>query len=403
MAKILYVTAVTGNYPDGQKINKALVTYDCALSADVSADCFTVEDRTITGVQVENDTVALLLDNVREKAAGLVPKPKPPKRPAGQPGEKKMGGPPRDMPPTKLLPIQVTVTQTAAIRAADGSEVPADGAAHVSDRTVEPIVEDFVQAEFRGIPYNLYSPKNPEEGKLYPLVMFIHDAGPCGPDPKITLAQGHGAISFATPEWQAEHPCFVLAPQIDRHVHLTNDDSTCSKELYDIKDMVDYIVANNPVDSSRVYATGQSMGCMASCQMNILWPDFFAASLLVAGQWDAQRMADAYDGNKYWILVSEHDAKAFPGMNAVTEAIEAKGVEIARYRWDGKAGPAKLSELARQAVAENPSVNVRYTVFNDSSVVPEGEEDGPGSNHVNTWPVVYPIAGVREWLFSHSK
>ena len=400
MAKILYVTAVTGNYPHGQFINKALVTYDCALSADVSADCFAVEGRTITGVQVENDTVVLLLDNVREQAASLFP-PMPP-RPKPKPGEK-IGGPPRNMPPTKLLPIQVTVTQTAVICAADGSEIVADGVVYVSDRTIEPIVDEFAQGLFHEIPYNLYVPKNMKEGEKYPLVMFIHDAGPCGPDPKITLAQGHGAISFATPEWQAEHPCFVLAPQIDRHVHLTNDDSTCSKEIYDIKAMVDYIVESNPIDSKRIYTTGQSMGCMASCEMNVLFPDFFAASLLVAGQWSAERVANAYNGNKYWILVSEHDAKAFPGMNAVTDAIEAKGVEIARYRWDGKAGAEKLTELARQAVAENPGVNVRYTVFNDSTVVPEWEDDNPGSNHVNTWPVVYPVDGLREWLFSHSK
>ena len=400
MAKILHVTAATGNYPRGQFINKALVTYDCAPAADVSADCFAVEGRTITGVQVDGNTVALLLDNIREQAASLFP-PMPP-RPKPKPGEKP-AGPPRNMPPTKLLPIQVTVTQTAAIRAADGSEIPADGTAHVSDRTEEPIVEEFVQGEFNGIPYNLYSPKNVEEGKLYPLVMFIHDAGPCGPDPKITLAQGCGAIGFASPEWQAEHPCFVLAPQIDRHVHLTNDDSTCSKEIYDIKALVDYIAQLNPIDPKRLYTTGQSMGCMASCELNVLYPDFFAASLLVAGQWSAERVANAYNGNKYWILVSEHDAKAFPGMNAVTEAIEAKGVEIARYRWDGKADPEALTKLARDAMMENKDVNVRYTVFNDSTVVPEWEDDNPGSNHVNTWPVAYSITGLKEWLFSQSK
>lgn len=399
MAKIMYVTACTGNYPDGQKINKALVTYDCALSVDVTADCFAVEGRTITGIEVDGNTVALLLDNVREQAASLFP-PMPP-RPKPKPGEK-IGGPPRNMPPTKLLPVQVTVTQTLVIKAADDTEIAPDGVSYVSDRTHEPVVEEFIQSVFHDIPYNLYVPKNMEAGKKYPLVMFIHDAGPCGPDPKITLAQGHGAISFATPEWQAEHPCFVLAPQIDRHIHLTNDDSTCSKEIYDIKELVDYIAQNNPIDTKRIYTTGQSMGCMASCELNILYPDLFAASLLVAGQWSAERVANAYNGNKYWILVSEHDAKAFPGMNAVTDAMEAKGVEIARYRWDGRLSSQELTELARKAVIEK-NVNVRYTVFNDSTVVPEWDDDNPGSNHVNTWPVVYPIDGLREWLFSQSR
>ena len=402
MANILNVTAVTGNYPDGQKINKALVTYDCAVSADVTADSFAVEGRTITGVQVDGSTVTLLLDNIREETAALVPKPKPPKRPDSKPGEKKMGGPPRNMPPTVLRPVQVTATQTNPIAAADGSEIAPDGAAHVSDRMVEPIVEEFTQGEYSGIPYNLYTPKNLEEGKEYPLVMFIHDAGPCGPDPKITLAQGYGAIGFAEPEWQKEHPCFVLAPQIDRSIHLTNDDFTCSPELEDIKALLDHIVESNPVDRKRIYTTGQSMGCMASCELNIRYPDFFAASLLVAGQWSPERMAETYNGNKYWILVSEHDAKAFPGMNAVTEALEGVGVKVARYRWYGDAGAEQLTQLARDAVATE-SADVRYTVFNGSSVVPEWDNGGPGGNHVNTWPVVYPIVGLKEWLFAQSK
>ena len=399
MGKILHVTACTGNYPDGQKINKAVVAYDCDLGMNVTADCFAVEGRTITDVHVEQNTVALLLDNVREQAASLFP-PMPP-RPKPKPGEK-IGGPPRDLPPTKLLPIQVSVAQVGEILDAAGDVIAPDGVAHMSEFIKEPIVEEFVQAEFAGIPYNLYSPKNMEDGKEYPLVMFIHDAGPCGPDPKITLAQGSGAIGFASPEWQKEHPCFVLAPQIDRSVHLTNDDFTCSKEIYDIKTLLDYVVDTNPVDKNRIYTTGQSMGCMASCELNILYPDLFAASLLVAGQWSPERMAQTYNGNKYWILVSEHDAKAFPGMNAVTDALEGVGVEVARYHWDGKAGGEELTELAHKVVVER-NVNVRYTVFNDSSVVPEWEDDNPGTNHVNTWPVAYGITGLKEWLFSQSK
>ena len=40
MARIINVTAVTGNYPDGQKIDRALVTYDCRLNANVPAAAF---------------------------------------------------------------------------------------------------------------------------------------------------------------------------------------------------------------------------------------------------------------------------------------------------------------------------------------------------------------------------
>ena len=392
MAQIIHVTAGTGNYPNGQKIDRAAVEYDCPLCPAVDPGCFAVEGRTVTGAQVEGNSVTLRLDP-EERAAKLVEEPehKPPK-----PGQKM--GPPINMPPTKRRAVQVTVKQLAPIRAADGSEIPTDGVTHASDRTSEPVVEDFAQGEYAGIRYNLYTPKNVEPGRQYPLVMFIHDAGPCGAEPKLTLSQGLGAVGFAAPAWQKEHPCFVLAPQIDRGIHLTNDDFTCSREMDDIKALLDHIVERNPVDRARIYTTGQSMGCMASCELNIRYPDLFAASLLVAGQWDPERMAQSCSQNQFWILVSEHDRKAFPGMNAVTEALERGGAAVARYRWDGAAEPEQLTQCARNAMMDK--ANVRYTVFDGSSVVPEGEDDGPGSNHVNTWRVAYTIDGLKEWLFS---
>lgn len=395
MAQIIHITAGTGNYPDGQKIDRAVLEYDRPLCPDLAAGCFAVEGRTVTGAQVQGNTVTLLLDP-EEEAAGLLPKPKrkPPK-----PGQKM--GPPVDMPPTTRRPVQVTVTQRAPIRDADGNEIAPDGVPHESDRTSEPVVETFAQGEYAGIRYNLYTPENMQPGKQYPLVLFIHDAGPCGPDPKITLSQGLGAVGFADPAWQKEHPCFVLAPQIDRGAPLTNDDFTCSGELDDVKALLDHIVETHPVDRDRIYTTGQSMGCMASCELNIRYPDLFAASLLVAGQWSPERMAQSCSQNQFWILVSEHDRKAFPGMNAVTEAMERAGAAVARCRWDGAADPEQLTRHARSAMIDK--ANVRYTVFEGSSVVPPGEDDGPGSNHVNTWRVAYTIDGLKEWLFSCSK
>ena len=395
MSHLTHVTAVTGNYPDGQKIDRAVLTYDHPLSGEIKADCFAVEGRTITAVQVQGDTVTLHLDP-REQAAGLLqlPEPEPP-----IPGQKPL--PPIFMPPVRRRAVQVTVKQCCAIRDADGNEIAADGVPHVSDRAEEPVVDAFTQGEYAGIRYNLYLPENLEPGRQYPLVLFIHDAGPCGPDHKITLSQGLGAVGFADPAWQKEHPCFVLAPQIDRGIYLTSDDFVCSKELEDIKALLDHVIQINPVDRERVYTTGQSMGCMASCELNIRYPDLFAASLLVAGQWDPERMARACSRNQFWILVSEHDQKALPGMNAVVEAMERCGAVAARYRWDGAADPEQLTLCARNAMMDD--VNVRYTVFSGSSVVPAGEEDNPGSNHVNTWRVAYTINGLREWLFSCSK
>ena len=37
------------------------------------------------------------------------------------------------------------------------------------------------------------------------------------------------------------------------------------------------------------------------------------------------------------------------------------------------------------------------------TVAPPGQKDDGGSNHVNTWRIVYDIPGIRDWLFEQHK
>lgn len=398
---ILHVTCLTDNFPDGQKITGARLQYDRPIDGRwITPAAFRVKDRRVTGVSVDGDMVTLSLDTA-QAAARIIPAPGGPGKPSGPGRPGKPGGPPPELPTAARAPREVTVTQVSEVKAADGTIFPPSEEAVASDTAYEPVICDFIQEEFEGIPYNLYIPKQYDGSRALPLVMFIHDAGPCGPDPLITLSQGSGAISFAHPDWQKEHPCFVLAPQIDRKVHLTSNDFQASEELLVIKRMLDDVVERFHVDKKRIYTTGQSMGCMASCELNIRYPDYFAASLLVAGQWSPERMAEKCRNCRFWILVSEHDARAFPGMNAVMEKLEEAGARIGRYWWDGKESAEALSARARAAMKDGAAI--RYTVFYGSSVVPADRQDSPGSNHTSTWDVVYPIRGLREWLFSCSK
>ena len=395
------VTCITGNYPDGQKICSAQIEYPAPIDAfSISQDCFEVENRTVIGFSVKGSSVILDLDPADE-AAPLIPAPK---RMGPPPGGKKPEGPPKGppvgMPPAVRRAPALRVRQKAEFRFSDGSVAYATEEYISSSESIEPVVDRFRQYEYKGIHYNLFVPENPTGEKL-PLVFFLHDAGPCGDDPKLPLSQGNGAITWARPEWQAKHPCYVLAPGMHRNVRLTRDDFTFADELYILKEIIDKVTAECDVDPDRVYLTGQSMGCMSSCELNIQWPEQFAASMLVAGQWSPERMAESCTNSKFWILVSQNDAKAFPGMNAVTAALEEKGVMVGRYLWNGKSTPEEFEALAADAISDD--VQVRYTVFQGSSVVPEGHDDGPGANHVCTWPVAYEIEPVKEWLFSQKR
>lgn len=398
------IICITDNFRDGQHITGAKIIYDTPIDVNrITPAAFRVKDRRITGCSCDEYSVTLELDPY-DTAAYLIASPssdEPPKHMIAppKPGEKEQG-PPMNIPPAVRNAVQVYVMQKVPVAAADGTMIePFDYVK--SDSSIEPVVSDFIQAEYKGIPYNLFIPKEYDGTNSLPLVMFIHDAGPCGPDPLITLSQGSGAISFAAPDWQKDHPCFVLAPQIDRKIRLTGPNSTAAPELEIVKEMLDDVVERYHVDKKRIYATGQSMGCMSSCELNIRYPDYFAASLLVAGQWSPEKMAANCTKCKFWILVSEHDARAFPGMNAVTEALEEKGVKIGRYWWDAKKSDEELTDLAYEAMKDD--VDMRYTVFYGSSVVPANIWPHPGSNHTSTWNRVYPIKGVREWLFSNVK
>ena len=385
---------VTDNYPDGQKICAARVVYEKAIDPlKIEADTFAVEGRSITGFSVCGDTVILDLDS-RDAEAGLIPRPQ---HEPIKPGEKIPLSPPVNEAPAIRKPVEVKLCQRGDIYAPDGTVFPGMDDFIVSRESIEPVVGDFTQHEFNGIGYNLFTPENPD-GKKLPLVVFLHDAFPCGDDTKLTLSQGSGAVTWADAAWQKKHPCYVLAPQIRRGIRLTNDRFEADPLIFTLKELIDFIADNESIDKDRIYCTGQSMGCEAFCELNILFPEYFAASMLVAGQWDPVRMGEKCSKCKFWILVSNHDEKAFPGMNAVTQALEANGARVGRYCWNGKSSPREVGEYVREALRDD--VNVRYTVFQGSSVVPEGQEDNGGSNHVNTWPIAYGIDGVKEWLFS---
>lgn len=246
--------------------------------------------------------------------------------------------------------------------------------------------------------YNLYIPQNYDANKEYPLVLFIHDAGVVSPDPRVTLTQGLGAVIWAMPSEQAKHECFVLAPQYSTVI--VNDDSEATQHLDVTVDLVNAVVRQYNIDKNRLYTTGQSMGCMASIEMLIRYPDLFAAALLVAGQWDATRMS-VLTKAKMWIVVSEGDQKAFPGMNVSMAALEAAGATISRATWNGRASAEEFASDLSKMIAEGN--NIKYTVFAKGTVVPEGIADDGPNNHVHTWPIVYAIEGLRDWLFTQVK
>jgi len=227
--------------------------------------------------------------------------------------------------------------------------------------------------------------------------MFIHDAGVTSADTKTTLVQGLGAVVWAAPEEQAKHECFVLAPQFDK-------DNPADERADALREAIVHLIKNiestYSIDSTRLYATGQSMGCMTSIALNIKYPNLFAASFLVAGQWDASKVFPMVD-DKLWIVVSQGDERAYPGMNAITDTLAKRGTTISKAVWNGRATPQEFTADVNDMLSKGTNIN--YTALRKGTVVSPGMRDDGGSNHICTWRVAYTIEGIRDWLFQQQK
>lgn len=411
---ILNVTALAEVFPDGQKITAAAVEFDREIDPEsLSRASFSVKDRTITKIYPNAEPARatqgttgkfVILELALEDAeARVLPHPSPARGPrppdANGPGE-----PPAPYPKIPLRirkPLQLTVTQLVAITAADGTLVPLDGDI-VSSQTSQLLVDDFQQCEFKGLPYNLFIPKDYDAKSQYPLVMFIADASANSDDPFLQLVQGRGAVVWATPEEQTKHPCFVLAPQVSYGIPMTRDDFTVSQDLETIKELLDDLVRRYSIDPNRIYTTGQSQGCMASCELNIRYPDFFAASLLVSGQWNPETMAATLTQKNLFIALSEGGPKEFPGMNAVVAALEKAGAKVARARLNARQSKDALDADVRELIATG--ANILYVVYDAQTVLPnDGKAYPPIRHHSRGWEITYEIEAVRDWLLSQVK
>ncbi len=161
-------------------------------------------------------------------------------------------------------------------------------------------------------------------------------------------------------------------------------------------DLVEHLASQYSIDRKRLYTTGQSGGAMMSIAMDIKYPHLFAASYIVAGQWDAA-LVKPLAKQKLWIIVSQGDLKAYPGENAITAALEKEGARVSRAVWDGRSTPQQFAaNVAKMEAEGNP---IKYVALEKGTVVPPGQNDNGGSDHINTWRIAYTIEGIRDWLF----
>lgn len=241
--------------------------------------------------------------------------------------------------------------------------------------------------------YSLYIPQEYDESTEYPLIMYIPDSTGAGLSAQEIVENYYGAAVWASDEDQEKHPSFVLVPAYTGTV--TDDNWNASSQLDATVSLINHLVQEYSIDESRLYTTGQSMGCMSSLYLNSTYPDLFAASLYVSGQWDISVLS-VLENQKFFYITAGGDEKASGGQDEVMAMFDQDGVPYSYGSWDAQEDNDTQNSNVVALTAEGLDANmIRFeagTVLN-----------GSGMEHMASFNYAYKLAAVRDWIFEQEK
>jgi predicted peptidase len=222
-------------------------------------------------------------------------------------------------------------------------------------------------ADSKTLNYRVLKPAKIEEGKKYPLVLFLHGAGERGTDNEKQLV--HGSSLFTQSANRAKFPAYVVFPQCPENkmwVDVPWGDKkphTMPKEpgepLKLTKQMLDGFIKDNAVDPSRVYVMGLSMGGFGTWDFIARYPDFVAAAVPICGGAD-DSTASAIKHLPIWAFHGADDT--------VVHTVRSQSIAAALKKVDGK---------------------IRYTEY-------------PKVGH-NSWSPAFAESELLPWLFAQKR
>lgn len=198
--------------------------------------------------------------------------------------------------------------------------------------------------------YYVYLPEDYSPEKTFPLMLFLHGRGERGDKPEeLQRVLSHGPPKLIA---QGKHfPCIVISPQ-----------QTTDNQWWTISNLLAFlekVEKEYPVDSSRIYCTGLSMGGFATWSLGAELPSHFAALAPICGGGEIE-----WAGN-----LSQTPTWAFHG---------TKDDVI----------PVQRSEEMVEAI-RNQNAEIKLTLY------PEADHD--------SWTQTYNNPDLYQWIFSHQK
>lgn len=140
------------------------------------------------------------------------------------------------------------------------------------------------------LPYRLLKPVNPQALERFPLIIFLHGSGERGSDNESQLKHIKNLVLDS--KNRGKYPCYVLAPQCPKgqlwaeHNKDGSVKNQPTKPTQLLLELIGKISAEFPIDPTRIYITGVSMGGYGAWDLLARYPEKFAAGVPVCGGGD---------------------------------------------------------------------------------------------------------------------
>ncbi len=180
--------------------------------------------------------------------------------------------------------------------------------------------------------YRWSAPEKTEEGKTYPLVLFLHGAGERGNDNQAQLK--HGVIPIIEGAAKLGTPCFLIAPQcpsdrwwapINRETMDLSEADKPNALLEAVLALADDAMKQHPIDPKRFHVTGISMGGFATWYLLGRAPGKIASAIPVCGGGDPALVA-GYRKIPIWVAHGDADTVVPPqSSRRMIQALEKAG------------------------------------------------------------------------------
>lgn len=205
--------------------------------------------------------------------------------------------------------------------------------------------------------YLLFLPKGyvAKSEKRWPLMLFLHGAGERGSD--IWKVTTHGPPKIVS--HGADFPFILVSPQCP-------EDEIWSNEI--LLGLLNQIIRDYAVDTSRVYLTGLSMGGYGTWSLGLAHPERFAAIVPICG-----------GGDLITVLLSSKEK---------TPALKTLGV----WAFHGGKDPVVPTDESRRMVDLLKKVGVSDVKL---TIYPEAGHD--------SWTETYANPELYTWLLSHRR